>query len=89
MLVGHTLGSGWCLSVCEAAREAGGSWRPAGGSIRVAPRDGPTANPERAAAEAARRARGKVRRYCAANPLEPSRHPDLRRLGVSRSSSAA
>jgi hypothetical protein len=62
---------GWWLSVCREAREAGGSFRP---SLR--PRsdgrlsgDGPAADPKRAAEEAARRARGKVRRYCAANRL--------------------
>jgi hypothetical protein len=62
--------TGWALSVCVAAREAGGSFRsqrPAAPAIRVP--GAPAADPERAADEAARRARGKVRRYCAANRL--------------------
>lgn len=57
------------LSVCEAAGEAGGSWRPTSRSLPLSDRHGPAADPERAAVEAARRARGKVRRYCAANRL--------------------
>ncbi len=60
--------SGWCLSVCPAAREAGGSFRYA--LSRSSWGDGGQApDPERAAIEAARRARGKVRRYCAGNLL--------------------
>jgi hypothetical protein len=52
--------------LCPAAAEAGGCFvgtrrRPAGG--RGVP------NPERSRAEAARRARGRLRRYCAANGL--------------------
>ena len=60
-------GAGWCLSLYPGAAEAGGSFRysvpcrPSGGSGG--------ADPERARAEAARRARSKVRRYCAANRL--------------------
>lgn len=49
------------MSVCVAAREAGGLFRsrpPAAPVVRVP-----------GASEAARRARGKVRRYCAANRL--------------------
>lgn len=60
---------GWCLSVCEAAGEAGGCWRSASLRLPLGEREGPAADPERAAAEAARRARGQVRRYCAANRL--------------------
>lgn len=58
---------GWTLSVCVAALEAGGSFRFAPRRGRLP--GGPTADPERAAQEAARRARGKVRRYCAAHRL--------------------
>lgn len=59
---------GWALSVCVKAREAGGSFRsslpPRAGQVV-----GPAADPVRAADEAARRARSKTRRYCAANGL--------------------
>lgn len=57
--------AGWRLSLYPEAAEAGGSFRystpcrPAGGE----------SDPERAKIEAARRARAKVRRYCAANRL--------------------
>lgn len=58
---------GWWLSVYPDAREAGGQFvstiRARGGT------SGGTPDPERSAAEAARRARGQVRRYCAANRL--------------------
>lgn len=60
--------SGWSLSLCAAAAEAGGcfvSARPARRGVRV----GPAADPERARAEAGRRARARLRRYCAANRL--------------------
>lgn len=56
------------MSLCAAAGEAGGcfvSARPAGRGVRV----GPAADPERARAEAGRRARSRLRRYCAANRL--------------------
>ena len=61
---------GWALSLYEAAREASGSFR----FSRPMPRPvfvpgQPAADPVRAAEEAARRARGKARRYCAANRL--------------------
>jgi hypothetical protein len=59
---------GWVLSVTPAACEAGGSFRYAERKpwARV---EGPTADPERAAREAARRANGNLRRYCTANRL--------------------
>ena len=60
--------SGWRLSVYEDAGEAGGCYQ-SNAPARLSQREGPAADPERAAAEAARRARGKVRRYCAANRL--------------------
>ena len=60
---------GWALSLCEAAGEAGGSFRSTRPPSRVGVVFGPAEDPARSAAEAARRARGKVRRYCAANRL--------------------
>jgi hypothetical protein len=57
------------LSVCVAAGEAGGSFRYQKPPLHSPAPPGSAADPERAAAEAARRARGKVRRYCAANRL--------------------
>lgn len=62
--------AGWSLSLYPSAGEAGGSfvssWRPraSGWVPGTAARD-----PERSRAEAGRRARGKVRRYCSANRL--------------------
>lgn len=65
----HRPDAGWSLSLYPDAGEAGGSFRH---SLRAshgwAP-PGSAADPGRARAEAARRARGKVRRYCAANRL--------------------
>jgi len=62
--------TGWSLSLCIAAREAGGSFRYALQPARVARVPGqPAADPARAADEAARRARAMSRRYCAANGL--------------------
>ena len=60
---------GWALSLCEAAGEAGGSFRASIQPPRSGQIVGPAEDPVRSAAEAARRARGKVRRYCAANRL--------------------
>lgn len=63
--VGH-----WQLALYPTAFEAGGSFvsrgrpSPHGYGVR-----GAAADPARSRAEAARRARGKVRRYCAANRL--------------------
>jgi hypothetical protein len=58
--------TGWVLSLCPAAAEGGGCFVPA---RRRASRGGGVPNPERSRAEAARRARGRLRRYCAANRL--------------------
>lgn len=55
----------WTMSLYPEAAEAGAC-------LRVARRDIPsplTADPDRSAAEASRRARGMIRRYCAANRL--------------------
>ena len=61
--------AGWRLSLCEAAREAGGSFQSVVQTVRVGNASGPAGDPVRAAEEAGRRARGKTRRYCAANRL--------------------
>jgi hypothetical protein len=54
------------LSVCPEAAEAGGCFVP---KRRVPSGGGGVPNPERSRHEAARRARGRLRRYCAANRL--------------------
>lgn len=61
--------AGWTFSLFPDAGEGGGSFQ---GSIRRVPdyvSRGFAADPERAAAEAGRRARARLRRYCAANRL--------------------
>ena len=61
--------AGWTFSLCPEAGEGGGSFQS---SIRRIPdyvARGSAQDPERAAAEAGRRARGRLRRYCAANRL--------------------
>ena len=59
----------WSLTVYERAGEAGGAFVAAGVRRRSNGIRGAAADPDRARAEAARRAGGKVRRYCAANRL--------------------
>src|SRR4029078_6847252 len=56
----------WKLALYPEAGEAGGSVRVEGRARRK-PTEG--LDPERAAEEEARRARGQIRRYCAANRL--------------------
>ncbi len=56
------------LRLCPGAGEAGGCFRPALQVTRSGG-GGPAADPVRAAEEAARRARSRLRRYCAANGL--------------------
>lgn len=59
----------WVLNLYPDAREAGGcfvSSRPARGGVGT---HGKAADPQRAREEAARRAKGRLRRYCAANRL--------------------
>lgn len=56
----------WRLTVVPDAGEAGGSFQSP--SLRLS-RASPGRDPERSASEGARRARSKVRRYCAANRL--------------------
>jgi hypothetical protein len=58
--------AGWSLTLYPQAGEAGGSFRY---STAVAPAPSLGRDPERARAEAARRARAKIRRYAAANRL--------------------
>jgi len=66
------------LSLYRTAGEAGGAWvTGSAGGLRSAPGEG--ADPERAAAEAARRARGRLRRYCTAHRLNMLGNVDLRR----------
>jgi hypothetical protein len=60
--------AGWSLNLYPGAAEAGGCF------VSTLPprpwvRGGPAADPERARAEAGRRAKGRLRRYCAANRL--------------------
>ncbi len=57
--------TGWYLSLYARAAEGGGSFRYS----RPCRSAGGPSNPDRAAAEAARKARAQVRRYCAANRL--------------------
>lgn len=61
--------SGWSLSLYPGAGEAGGCLvSPYARTHSVVPR-GRARDPQRVAAEAGRRARGKLRRYCTANQL--------------------
>lgn len=60
-----TVRSGWVLSLCPSAGEGGGCFVPA----RRGKSSGGIPNPDRSRSEAARRARGRLRRYCAANGL--------------------
>ena len=61
------LGALWTLTLYPEAGEAGGCLRMPH-RVRVG-RESAGSDPERAEAEAERRARGKIRRYCAANRL--------------------
>jgi len=65
----HRSVAGWTFSLYPDAGEGGGSFQ---GSIRRVPAyiaRGSARDPERSAAEAGRRARATLRRYCAANRL--------------------
>ena len=66
VLAGSVVGRpSWTLSLYAEAGEAGGCWRvPSGAGVSGRPSD-----PDRSAEEAVRRARGMIRRYCAANRL--------------------
>ena len=60
---------GWLLSLYPQAAEGGGCFRSTYRPERAYVARGTAKDPERAAAEAGRRARGTLRRYCAANGL--------------------
>jgi hypothetical protein len=68
-LAGPLQQAAWVLSLYPDAGEAGGGFVPARRSPHVYVPPGYAADPVRARAEAGRRARAKVRRYCAANRL--------------------
>jgi hypothetical protein len=59
----------WVLNLYQRAGEAGGCFVPSRRAPARWSPPGSAADPERASTEAARRARGRVRRYCAANRL--------------------
>lgn len=59
----------WSLTLYPDAGEAGGSFQSARRTVVVPLSGVPAADPERARAEAARRARAKLRRYAVANGL--------------------
>jgi|SRR6185312_2150168 len=61
--------AGWFFSLYPDAGEGGGGFRSSYKPNRSFVAKGSAANPERAAAEAGRRAGSKLRRYCAANRL--------------------
>jgi len=70
--VGDVLGradAGWTLTIYPDAREAGGGFVSSYRPLHAVGVKGRAADPERARAEAGRRARGKLRRYGAANGL--------------------
>jgi hypothetical protein len=59
----------WSLCLYPDAREAGGAFVPSRPPRRAVGVRGQAADPDRARIEAARRAKGRLRRYCAANRL--------------------
>ncbi|RAN79319.1 hypothetical protein B5P43_15525 [Bacillus sp. SRB_336] len=61
--------AGWSFTLYPAAGEGGGCFVGSQRPARTYVAKGSAADPERAAAEAGRRARAKLRRYCAANRL--------------------
>lgn len=61
--------AGWSFTLVPAAAEGGGSFRASVCRIPDYVARGEAADPDRAASEAARRARTRLRRYCAANAL--------------------
>jgi hypothetical protein len=58
---------GWYFNLYPEAGEAGGSFVSSRRPLRTHVPGAPAADPERSRQESARRARGRVRRYCAAN----------------------
>lgn len=67
--LGEQVTAGWALNLYESAAEGGGCFVPARAPMRSGGGGGATADPERAASEAGRRAAGRLRRYCAHNRL--------------------
>jgi hypothetical protein len=67
--LGRDISARWSLTICDEAREAGGSFVSARRPPSWTGVRGFAADPERAGHEAARRARRQVRLYCAANRL--------------------
>lgn len=65
----QSCGPGWGFSLYPQAAEGGGCFRSSYQPERSYVPRGRAGDPARAAAEAGRRARGRVRRYCAANGL--------------------
>jgi hypothetical protein len=63
------LDAGWSFTLVPAAAEGGGSFRASTRRVPEYVARGEAAHPDRAASEAARRARTRLRRYCAANVL--------------------
>lgn len=61
--------AGWSFTLCPAAGEGGGSFQRSARRTPEYVAHGEARDPERAAVEAARRARSRLRRYCAANGL--------------------
>lgn len=60
---------GWSFTLYPDAGEGGGSWQSGKPRSSAYVAKGHAADPERALAEAGRRARARLRRYCAANRL--------------------
>lgn len=68
--LGRAVPAVWSFTLYPDAREAGGAFVPSRPRAKASQGvRGQAADPERARLEAARRARGRVRRYCAANRL--------------------
>ena len=61
--------AGWALSLYPAAAEGGGCFVSSRRTVPTYVPRGQARDPQRAAQEAARRAKSKLRRYCAANQL--------------------
>jgi len=65
----HSPRGGWSFTLYPDAGEGGGTWRSAKPRASNYVAKGSAADPERARQEAGRRARSRLRRYCAANRL--------------------
>lgn len=63
------LDAGWAFTLYPDAGEGGGSFRNAARRVPEYVSRGAALDPERSLSEAGRRARGRLRRYCAANRL--------------------